>query len=114
MNTSVHKARAESRSARDPYAAIVDFYDLEHGDFTDDLDLYVHLGEMIGDPIVEVGCGTGRILIPLAQAGHRVTGIDSSTAMLARAEQAAARAGVSDQVLLSLGEMTDVAPSPHG
>lgn len=103
-----------SRPSHDPYAAITDLYDLEHGDYTDDLDLYLNLAAMIGDPIVEVGCGTGRVLVPLAQAGHRVTGTDSSDAMLARAEQAVNRAGVSERVTLKRGEMGDVPPSPHG
>lgn len=36
--------------------------------------------------VLELGCGTGRILIPLARAGHRVTGVDASRAMLERCE----------------------------
>lgn len=35
-------------------------------------------------PVLELGCGTGRVLLPLARAGHAVTGIDSSAAMLAQ------------------------------
>ena len=35
-----------------------------------------------GGPILELGVGTGRIALPLAQADHRVTGLDSSAAML--------------------------------
>jgi SAM-dependent methyltransferase len=35
--------------------------------------------------VLEVGCGTGRLTLPLARAGHEVTGIDLSPAMLARA-----------------------------
>jgi len=37
-----------------------------------------------GGPILELGCGTGRVLLPLAQAGHDVTGLDSSKDMLER------------------------------
>ena len=36
---------------------------------------------------MELGCGTGRILLPLARAGYLVTGVDSSSAMLARARE---------------------------
>lgn len=41
--------------------------------------------DLIGKPpknILDIGCGTGRVAIPLAKAGHHVTGIDVSAAML--------------------------------
>jgi len=38
-----------------------------------------------GDPVLELGCGTGRITMALAQAGKRVTGLDLSERMLERA-----------------------------
>lgn len=114
MDTPDRQLRDDSMPTYDPYAEIADLYDLEHGDFTDDLDLYRNLAAMIGDPILEIGCGTGRILIPLAQAGHRVTGTDASSAMLATADHAAARVGVTDRVTLSRGDMTASPPSPHG
>jgi SAM-dependent methyltransferase len=37
-----------------------------------------------GGDVLDLGCGTGRLLLPLARAGHRVTGVDASPAMLAR------------------------------
>lgn len=40
-----------------------------------------------GDPVLELGCGTGRILLELADQGHDVTGIDYSEAMLNRAKE---------------------------
>jgi SAM-dependent methyltransferase len=46
------------------------------------LPLWLDLAAQTGDPVLELGCGTGRVLIPLAQAGHRVTGIDHDPAML--------------------------------
>lgn len=71
----------------DPYARIAQFYDLEHDGFEEDLDLYLNLASVVGDPILELGCGSGRLLEPLAAAGHRVTGVDGSEPMLARARQ---------------------------
>jgi len=38
-----------------------------------------------GDPILELGCGTGRITMALAEAGKRITGLDLSGRMLERA-----------------------------
>jgi SAM-dependent methyltransferase len=44
----------------------------------------VHAAVPAGASILELGCGTGRILRPLAQRGHPVLGVDESPAMLAR------------------------------
>lgn len=64
------------------YTTIARFYDAETADRTDDLALYSQLAEEIGTPILDIGCGTGRVLLPLAQAGHRVHGVDNDRAML--------------------------------
>lgn len=42
-----------------------------------------------GDPILELGCGTGKLSIPLAQSGYRVTGLDLSEALVKYAQQKA-------------------------
>ena len=43
-------------------------------------------------PIIELGCGTGRILLPLARDGVQVIGVDLSLPMLDRARQRLRRA----------------------
>src|SRR2546422_852191 len=48
-----------------------------------------------GGPVLELGCGTGRLAIPLAQAGGAVTGIDRAPSMLSEARRKAEAAGVS-------------------
>src|SRR5207248_6403549 len=50
-----------------------------------DLPFYLGLAERVGGPILEAGCGSGRLLLPLARAGYEVVGLDSSAAMLALA-----------------------------
>ena len=82
------------------YDPIVDVYDLEHAGFDDDVALYRSLADVVGDPILELGCGSGRILLPLAEDGFRVTGLDGSPAMLARAESRANELGLSERVTL--------------
>lgn len=70
----------------DPYAAVAPFYDLEYGGYDADLTLYLELARRTGGPILELGCGTGRVTAALARAGYEVVGLDNSPAMLARAE----------------------------
>ena len=68
------------------YTAVARYYDAENIDKTDDLALYSRLARTHPGAILDVGCGTGRILIHLARQGHRVHGIDNDSAMLARLE----------------------------
>jgi SAM-dependent methyltransferase len=58
-------------------------YDLHHATHLEDLPLWLSLAEQFGDPLLELGCGTGRVLLPLARAGHRTVGLDRDPAMLA-------------------------------
>jgi SAM-dependent methyltransferase len=50
-------------------------YDDDYGDFVDDLDLYLPFAERTGGPILEAMCGTGRVLLPLAEAKLLAAGI---------------------------------------
>jgi SAM-dependent methyltransferase len=52
------------------------WHDLECGSYLADLPLWRKLAERYGDPILDVGAGTGRVALDLAQAGHRVTALD--------------------------------------
>jgi SAM-dependent methyltransferase len=56
-------------------------------------------------PVLELGCGTGRITLPLGRAGARVVGIDRSEAMLARARQRVRRARLQSHVRLVRGDI---------
>jgi SAM-dependent methyltransferase len=102
----------------DPYAELPELYDLEHAAFTEDIDLYLRLAEVVGDPILELGCGTGRVLGPLAAAGHRITGVDRSRPMLDRARsvlQVQAHSSTDSQrVTLVEGSMTEAERAPGG
>lgn len=53
-----------------------------------------------GGPILDLGCGAGRFLVPLAEAGYAVTGVDTSAAMLAEAQSAVTEAGCAANVTL--------------
>ena len=59
-----------------------------------DVEWFSGLARRTGGPILELGCGTGRITVPIAQDGHHIVGLDRSAAMLERAERRARRADV--------------------
>ena len=52
-----------------------------------DVAFYRDAAQEFGDPVLELGCGTGRITLALAEEGHRVTGLDISKRMLERCTQ---------------------------
>ena len=74
--------------------ALARLYDLDLLDDPGDLDLWLALAAKTGGPILELMCGTGRLAVPLAEAGFAVTGVDLDPAML---DRAAARAAGSDE-----------------
>lgn len=78
----------------DPFASIAEFYDLDFEDFTDDVAFYQRLVEIHGTHVLELGAGTGRVAVPLAEAGAAVTGVDLSPGMFVVARQRAKTAGV--------------------
>jgi SAM-dependent methyltransferase len=89
----------------DDYAVIARMYD---GDYdkartpVGDVDFYVEEAKACGGRVLEVGCGTGRILVPIHDAGVSIDGLDSSGAMLRLA--AAKRDGI--EARLHKGDMT--------
>ncbi|MCX6373095.1 MAG: class I SAM-dependent methyltransferase [Actinobacteria bacterium] len=65
-------------------AELAAIYDAIYAD-RDDAGFWQAMAAATGDgPILELGCGTGRVLLPLARAGHEITGLDLSAEMLER------------------------------
>lgn len=58
-------------------------YHAHHSLHMQDLGFWLHLARQQGGPVLELGCGTGRILVPLAQKGYGTYGLDRDAAMLA-------------------------------
>jgi SAM-dependent methyltransferase len=64
------------------YDAYSVYYDLVWAGKQDDVPFLLATAKETGGPVLELACGTGRVLLPLARAGFDVTGIDLSQAML--------------------------------
>lgn len=60
-------------------------YDAHHRNFTEDIPFYLRQAQQYGAPVLELACGTGRIAIPIAEAGFEITGLDISEGMLSQA-----------------------------
>jgi SAM-dependent methyltransferase len=78
------KRAAEGWHGWDDYAA---FYDWENARTVGrrDVAFWRGVAQRAGGRTLELGCGTGRVLLPLAKAGVSIVGIDRSEPMLARA-----------------------------
>jgi SAM-dependent methyltransferase len=74
-----------------------------------DIDFYLQCCVAAGGSILELGCGTGRILLPAAEAGCRIMGLDTSPHMLAQCQQKLKQKSpsVQSRVRLVRGDMTD-------
>ncbi len=83
------------------------FYDSYSTGTEGDLPFYVEEARQAGSPVLELGCGTGRILIPTAEAGVTVTGLDRAPSMLAVARQKIARLdpAIQNRITLVEGDM---------
>lgn len=73
------------------YDAWAEWYDVFYSTAgVEDVAFYVELAQASGGPVLEIGCGTGRVSLPIAAAGIDVVGVDFSPAMLAKAKERAA------------------------
>ena len=92
---------------------VADLYDDWYGDVSDVAATLEAVAALAGDgPVLELGVGTGRLAVPLAERGLEVHGIDASPAMLERLAAKAAAAGV--VVHASRGDFADVAAEVAG
>jgi SAM-dependent methyltransferase len=89
-------------------AEFAEIYDAVYGD-RGDAPFWNAMAATANDgPLLEIGCGTGRVLLPLARAGYEITGLDLSTHMIerCRAKLETERPEVRDRVRLLQADMT--------
>lgn len=92
----------------DEYEGAAEFYDYVAPYATrGDVQFYVDESLASNGPVLELGCGTGRVLIPIARAGVKITGLDVSPAMLdlCRAKLRAEPQDIQSKAELQHGEM---------
>lgn len=70
-------------------------YDLEDAGYYDDCPLTEQWARLLGGPLLDLACGTGRVALRMALQGYQVTGVDIVPEMIARARQKAAEHSVS-------------------
>jgi SAM-dependent methyltransferase len=80
----------ETAGAKEPFEDAA-LYDWEYRRRRDDVRFYRMLADERGGPVLDLGCGTGRLMLPLLGDGHVVVGLDHAPAMLARAAARLAR-----------------------
>jgi SAM-dependent methyltransferase len=87
------------------------YYDEQSTGLPGDAAFYVEEARRAGSPVLELGCGTGRILIPIAEAGVEIVGLDASRVMLDIAREKLIRlgAGTRNRIELVEGDMRDFA-----
>jgi SAM-dependent methyltransferase len=82
------------------------FYDYEQKDFTKDIRFYLDYARQCRGEVLELACGTGRILIPLASEGIKITGLDEANEMLNVARKKInAVASIKKNITLVKGDM---------
>ncbi|MCC7354107.1 MAG: class I SAM-dependent methyltransferase [Anaerolineae bacterium] len=92
------------------YVDYAEYYDSDHNSQVD-VGFYLGFARQCGSPILELACGTGRLVIPLAEAGFKVYGVDLSESMLAVCRRKVEERHLADRVHLTLANMADFALS---
>lgn len=88
------------------YIDYAEYYDYDTN-LKEDIPFYLKYANRVGSPILEIGCGTGRLLFPLAEAGHFVHGIDLSEKMLAIAKHKLTRINNPEHISIIQANMID-------
>ena len=88
------------------YVDYAEYYDFDH-DTKIDLEFYLEYARQCRGPILELACGTGRLAIPIAEAGFEIYGIDLSANMLAICRTKVESKNLTDNVHLTLANITE-------
>jgi SAM-dependent methyltransferase len=107
---SKQQSGSNARRGQANYSVTAKFYDLLYEEQSVlDLPLYQELAASVRGPVLELGCGTGRVALALAREGHDVVALDISQPMLKQfqANLALESEGVRSRVRFIEGRMVD-------
>ncbi len=90
------------------FDAFARHYDDDYRHYDADLELITAIAADCGAPILELGCGTGRAMLPLAEQGLAVTGVDISNGLLSIAKDKIKEAGHRDNLSAVYGDIRTV------
>lgn len=94
------------------------WHDVECASYDADLPVWRALADERGGPVLDVGCGTGRVALDLAARGHQVVAVDADPELVAvlaeraRERSLAIRTGTADARTLDLGSRHPLAILP--
>lgn len=99
------------QESREYYGSLARFYDWRMEGEEEDIPFYVQLAKESGGPVLELGCGTGRVTLPIAEAGIEAVGLDLSLEMLdiARQKLSGMSEEVQERIQFVQGDMADFA-----
>jgi SAM-dependent methyltransferase len=111
INKPPHSQRnAMSNRSEDAYAISARYYDAAYAAIElVDQPFYLDLARQVGGPVLEIACGTGRVLLPIARTGIAIDGLDASPAMLdvLKSKLEGEPEEVRQRVTLHAGDMRD-------
>lgn len=109
MATSLTNPAGVPASKAEQFDRFARFYDGDYRNYDDDINLILGIAEESGGPVLELGCGTGRVLLELLELEHEVTGVDISPWLLAVARRKLALLEMDDLYRLVEADLTDFA-----
>ena len=89
------------------YDGWADVYDSIYAYVREDIPFYVQEASRSGGPVLELGCGTGRVTLPIAQSGIDIVGLDNSEGMLEKSESKARPRRWAWRMDLRMGDMRE-------
>jgi SAM-dependent methyltransferase len=85
------------------------YYDADMGGFADDLPLYRELARRNDGPVLDAMCGTGRVIVPLAEAGFQAVGLDIAPDMVRVVERKIAERELARRLRVVQGDVRSFA-----
>lgn len=91
---------SDSSTQQQDFNRFARFYDDDYRNYREDIDFILDFASESGGPILELGCGTGRVLAPVSTLGLETVGVDISPALLTIAQQKLAQSQSEQNVRL--------------